>query len=67
MKFTKNKTPNEVVSYKIIPFFLSFNQKMKLSKIPKRRIWASMPLGTANLQFVLNENYNCQSIRRRKQ
>ena len=38
-KFTK-KTPNEVVSYKIIPLFLSFNQKTEIIKDSKKSgIW----------------------------
>jgi len=41
-KFTK-KTPNEVVSYKIIPLFLSFNQKAEIIKDSKKiEIWAML-------------------------
>ena len=46
-KFTK-KTPNEVVSYKIIPLFLSFNQKTKVIKDSKKAEYGQCSYATEN-------------------
>jgi len=45
-KFTKN--PKQVVSYKVIPLFLSFNQKTKVIKDSKKAEYGQYSYATEN-------------------